>query len=289
MMSTWNRMGAGWRLRIVHETGFSYDGEARASCNEARLTPPTLSRQNVLMSEVRIEPHAARWRYQDYWGNEVVTFQLDQPHRDLKVTAESIVETSEAKGHEGAMDWKALRSDNVTDLMNELLVPTQRTAPPVDLAALVASRIEGLSPHDAADAISEIVRETLTYTAGATGVQTSAAEATAVGRGVCQDFSHLALGLLRSVGIPARYVSGYLYPDISAEIGDSGLGESHAWVEYFAGEWTAIDPTNGSPVGPRHVVVARGRDYGDAAPLIGIYHGAPSTALGVVVHISRVA
>ena len=95
--------------------------------------------------------------------------------------------------------------------------------------------------------------------------------------------------MLRSVGIPARYVSGYLYPRVDAAIGDTVAGQSHAWVEWWTGEWTGFDPTNGSSVDKGHVLVARGRDYGDVTPLKGVYHGAPSTELGVTVEITRLA
>jgi transglutaminase-like putative cysteine protease len=131
------------------------------------------------------------------------------------------------------------------------------------------------------------VRSTVEYEPGSTGVRTSAQEAWSLRKGVCQDIAHLSVGMLRSVGIPARYVSGYLYPKADAEVGQAVAGQSHAWIEWWAGEWTAFDPTNGSLAGPRHVLVARGRDYADVTPLKGVYHGAPSTGLGVTVEITR--
>jgi transglutaminase-like putative cysteine protease len=95
--------------------------------------------------------------------------------------------------------------------------------------------------------------------------------------------------LLRGVGIPARYVSGYLHPRADAQIGETVEGQSHAWVEWWCGGWEGYDPTNGAATGPRHVVVARGRDYADVPPLKGIYHGAPSSYLGVTVEVTRLA
>jgi transglutaminase-like putative cysteine protease len=120
-------------------------------------------------------------------------------------------------------------------------------------------------------------------------VRTSAQDAWQLRKGVCQDIAQLTAGLLRAVGIPARYVSGYLYPRSDAEVGDTVAGQSHAWVEWFTGDWEAFDPTNGTTVGKRHVIVARGRDYADVTPLKGVYHGAPSTDLGVTVEITRLA
>ena len=95
--------------------------------------------------------------------------------------------------------------------------------------------------------------------------------------------------MLRSIGIPARYVSGYLHPNAEAEIGRTVAGESHAWVEWWDGDWIGYDPTNGKPVGEQHVLVARGRDYDDVAPLKGIYSGPRSAELGVRVEVTRLA
>src|SRR5205085_2787593 len=124
---------------------------------------------------------------------------------------------------------------------------------------------------------------------GATGVHTSAMEAWAERKGVCQDLAHLTVGLLRALGLPARYVSGYLHPIADADIRATVNGQSHAWVEWWDGDWTPYDPTNGKPVSLEHVVVARGRDYGDVPPHKGIYSGASATALGVQVEVTRLA
>jgi transglutaminase-like putative cysteine protease len=124
---------------------------------------------------------------------------------------------------------------------------------------------------------------------GTTGVQTGAQEAFDQGQGVCQDIAHLAVSLLREAGLPARYVSGYLFPNPDAAPGDEVTGQSHAWVEYWTGEWVACDPTNDDSVGPRHVVVAAGRDYADVPPLKGIYQGAPSRTMAVTVTLTRLA
>jgi transglutaminase-like putative cysteine protease len=124
---------------------------------------------------------------------------------------------------------------------------------------------------------------------GSTGVRTDAQEAWDQGQGVCQDIAHVTVALLRAAGLPARYVSGYLHSDPAAEPGQTAVGESHAWVEYWAGSWRALDPTSGASVRERHVVVARGRDYADIPPLKGSYHGAPTSALDVTVEVTRLA
>jgi transglutaminase-like putative cysteine protease len=101
--------------------------------------------------------------------------------------------------------------------------------------------------------------------------------------------AHVTVALMRATGLPARYVSGYLHPDPKAQPGSTAVGQSHAWVEYWAGSWSALDPTSGAPVGERHVVVARGRDYADVPPLKGIYHGPPESAMDVTVQVTRLA
>ena len=134
----------------------------------------------------------------------------------------------------------------------------------------------------------EAVRNQISYTPGATNVSTTAGQAWASGVGVCQDFTHAMLSILRALRIPARYVSGYLHSEEEA-MGMTVTGESHAWVEYWDHGWHAIDPTNNRAVGAAHVVVARGRDYGDVPPLKGIYAGGKSGSLGVTVEITQIA
>jgi transglutaminase-like putative cysteine protease len=104
---------------------------------------------------------------------------------------------------------------------------------------------------------------------------------------VCQDFAHVTLAMLRAVGLPARYVSGYLHPAAEAEVGETMTGESHAWVEFWAGNWVAADPTSLAEVGARHVLLARGRDYADVRPLSGVYSGPAAEHFGVTVEVTR--
>lgn len=126
------------------------------------------------------------------------------------------------------------------------------------------------------------------YVPGSTGVHTSAEAAWEVRQGVCQDMAHLSVGLLRRLGVPARYVSGYLQPRADLPVGESVTGESHAWVEWWAGDWRAWDPTNGRPVGADHVVVGRGRDYDDVPPR-GVHSGPGGGELVVSVEFTRLA
>ena len=278
-----------WRLRIKHVTGFTYAGTAHASYNEARMTPQNVTGQNTLFSQVECNPGATTWRYRDYWGTQVTVFDLQRPHQQLKVTASSLVETSERPVPSDSLDWEGLRQPSTSDTYLEYLTPTELTAIDADLVATAADLAGGRAPHDAALAIADWVRSQVEYVPGSTEVRTSARQAWAQRKGVCQDMAHLTLGMLRSVGVPARYVSGYLYPKRDASVGDTVAGQSHAWVEWWSGDWAGFDPTNGLIPGHRHVIVAQGRDYTDVTPLKGVYHGARSTGLGVTVELTRLA
>jgi transglutaminase-like putative cysteine protease len=281
--------GDGWRLRIKHVTGFTYGGTAYASYNEARMTPLTVPGQNTLFSQVECTPGATTWRYRDYWGTAVTVFDLQRAHQQLKVTASSLVETADAEPSSSEpLSWDRLHNESTVDTYLEYLTPTALTAVDSSLRDTAAALVSD-SPADTAHAIAEWVRANVEYQPGSTGVRTSAQEAWALRKGVCQDIAQLTAGMLRRVGIPARYVSGYLYPRSAASVGDTVAGQSHAWVEWYTGEWSGFDPTNGSRIGKRHVIVARGRDYADVTPLKGVYHGAPASDLGVTVEITRLA
>jgi transglutaminase-like putative cysteine protease len=279
----------GWRLRIKHVTGFTYAGTAHASYNEARMTPLTVPGQTTLFSQVECTPGAITWRYLDYWGTQVTVFDLQRPHQQLRVTATSLVETVDRAAGEGTLDWDTLRLESIMDPHVEILAATTLTTIDEELAGVAADLAEGLSPTQAAYAVAAWVQTNVEYEPGSTGVRTSAQEAWSLRKGVCQDIAHLTLGMLRSLGIPARYVSGYLYPKSNGGVGDTIAGQSHAWVEWWCGDWTGFDPTNGVPAGLRHVIVAKGRDYADVTPLKGVYHGAAGTGLGVTVEITRLA
>jgi transglutaminase-like putative cysteine protease len=276
-----------WRIAIRHRSGYHYTGRATSSYNEARITPLTTDRQTVIEALVKVSPPVATMRYVDYWGTLVDVFDVQQPHTEMVVTGTSIVETSEWQGPMSTLDWDTLAGDEVRDRFAELLAPTVRVPITGEVMETATALAQGLSPIDACQAATEWVRSRLLYQPGTTDASTSAIEALRRGSGVCQDFVHLSLALLRAMGIPARYTSGYLHPSPDAVMGDTVEGQSHAWLEAWTGDWQAFDPTNGGKVGERHVIVGRARDYADVSPLKGIYHGAPSTALGVSVELTR--
>jgi transglutaminase-like putative cysteine protease len=281
----------GWRLRIEHTTRVKYAGPVLTSFNEARMTPLTLPTQITLEARVTAGPGVPVWTYSDYWGTYVSVFDLPDPHDGLLIRAVATVETEgpAAVPAEGRLDWERLRAAGSEGRLLEFLLPTRLTTVTPEIVAVVTGDLRNVSPAEAAEAISSRVRERVSYMPGATGVRTGALEAWNKGQGVCQDMAHVTVALMRAAGLPARYVSGYLHPDTKAKPGSIAVGQSHAWVEYWAGSWAALDPTSGAPVGERHVVVARGRDYADVPPLKGIYHGPPESAMDVTVEVTRLA
>ena len=282
----------GWRLRIEHTTRVTYSGPVLTSFNEARMTPLTLPTQTTTDARVTAGPGAPVWTYNDYWGSYVSVFELPEAHDGLLIRATATVETEPFPGIPAAQarpSWAELRGQAPEGRLLEFLLPTPLTTVTAEIQHAAMSGISGLDPDEAAAAISARVREHVTYMPGATGVRTDAQEAWDKGQGVCQDMAQLTVALLRAAGLPARYVSGYLHPDVHAEPGRIAVGQSHAWVEYWAGSWIPLDPTSGAEVGQRHVVVARGRDYTDVPPLKGIYHGPPDSDMEVTVEVTRLA
>jgi transglutaminase-like putative cysteine protease len=278
-----------WRLRVVHSTGYAYKSPATASFNEARLTPRSDNRQNVILSRVETVPATRSYRYIDYWGTAVTAFDLHAPHTELEVTASSVVETDKPEPPDKKVTWEELAAETVVDQFDEVLAPTHYT-PMSNRLHRVGEKIAKYNEPDAAViAAAEWVQSELDYVPGTTGVHSSALDALREGKGVCQDFAHLTLALLRGMGIPARYVSGYLHPRRKAVVGDTVDGQSHAWIQAWTGAWWNYDPTNDKEINEQYVSVGVGRDYGDVSPLKGIYSGGGSTDLDVVVEVTRLA
>jgi transglutaminase-like putative cysteine protease len=284
------------RLRVTHSTGYRYDGEVTASYNEARMLPMSGERQLVLHAALDVQPVSSHHQYTDYWGTRVLAFDVLNAHRELTITASSLVEVLEAPHPATSLGWDELtaaveRSGECVQQLRQ----TELTAPPESLVAAAQDAASSArsggddDPCAVARAIVGVVSEGMAYVSGVTGVRTTAAEAWDSRSGVCQDIAHVAIGALRSAGIPARYVSGYLHPKAEAAIGETVTGESHAWVEWFCGTWHGYDPTNRIDIGDRHVRVGHGRDYTDVTPLRGVYAGSGGSELFVSVSITREA
>ncbi|RKS92931.1 transglutaminase-like putative cysteine protease [Microbacterium sp. AG790] len=279
------------RLRIEHTTGFAYQGDVGASYNEARMLPISTDSQFVLSSQLDIDPSTSVNYYLDYFGTRVAAFDVLAGHRSLEITARSLVEVRPRPLEFPELSWERLAAESVRSIGTvEMLGQSTRTSPHPEVAELardIAARHD--EPARAALEIATAVGDAMEYMHGITGVHSTGAEAWVERKGVCQDITHITLGALREVGIPARYVSGYLHPQPDAEVGVPVTGESHAWVEWFSGGWQGFDPTNNAEIGDRHVLVGRGRDYNDVPPLRGVYAGPFKSNLHVKVAITREA
>ena len=279
------------RLRIEHVTGFAYSGDVGASYNEARMLPGSTDTQFVLSSQLEIEPTTSVNHYTDYFGTRVAAFDVLAGHSALSITARSLVEVRPRPIDFVDISWDRVIREGARSIPTvEMLGQTGRTAPHAEVAEIARSiAAQHENPGRAAHAIAEAIGDAMEYMPGITGVHSTGAEAWTARKGVCQDIAHITLGALREVGIPARYVSGYLHPNAHPELGVATPGESHAWVEWFAGDWQGFDPTNRIEIGDRHVLVGRGRDYNDVPPLRGVYAGPFKSELHVQVRITREA
>jgi transglutaminase-like putative cysteine protease len=278
-----------WRMRVVHSTGYAYKSPVTASFNEARLTPRSDSRQNVILNRVETVPATRSYRYVDYWGTAVTTFDLHAPHTELEVTSSSVVETDRGEVPEKRVSWDDLSSEPVIDRFDEVLSPTKYTPASRRIARVGQKIAKDHDPFEAIVAAANWAHSELDYVPGTTGVHSSGIDALREGKGVCQDYAHLTLILLRSMGIPARYVSGYLHPRTDAPVGDTIDGQSHAWIQAWTGGWWHYDPTNDADINEQYISVGVGRDYSDVSPLKGVYSGEGSTDLDVIVEITRLA
>lgn len=270
------------RLSIEHVTGFSYSSPVGASYNEARMTPVSDAGQTVWSSRVSIDPSPWSYTWTDYWGTGVTTFEIHEPHERMTVASHAVVDT-----HGDTVEWdterRVLREDlgwsalqDTQDAMTEFLVVRERTRPSPEMIAALDIVDSSQPPRLTALDVCQLISDHLVYEPGSTAVSSNAAEVWAGSRGVCQDFSHVAVGMLRHLGIPARYVSGYLHPQGRSATNEPVIGESHSWVEWWCGQWVAFDPTSMGRITEDYVRVGHGRDYADVPPLRGTYSGGES-------------
>jgi transglutaminase-like putative cysteine protease len=285
------------RYHLVHVTEFRYDGPVSESYNEVRLRPLHDEKQSCISFRLTTSPASRSEAYRDAFGNWVHQFNILAEHRHLRVEAESVVLAHDPVAN-GAVSISLSSLDaQRDDLYEEYFDFLAATAyvphlPQLRDLAGAAEEASGGSVAGFAQAASELIHARFQYVKGATHVHSSIEDSLALGAGVCQDFAHLMLGLVRMRGLPGRYVSGYLVPQRTAEPSASleevmGGQASHAWVEvYLPGSgWIALDPTLGAPVGLRHVRIAYGRDYGDVAPVLGVYKGHAGQRLSVDVRV----
>jgi transglutaminase-like putative cysteine protease len=285
------------RFRLVHTTEFLYDGPVSESYNEVRLRPLHDERQSCLSFKLTTAPASRGTAYRDAYGNWVHQFNVLPEHHRLKVEAESVVLSHEPP--RSAPDATTLadldrNNHHVEEEYFDFMAPTGYVP---HLAALQEIIEDAEARSDGtvggfAQAASDAIHEKFRYVKGATHVHSSIEDSLTIGAGVCQDFAHVMLGVMRMRGIAGRYVSGYLVPGAAAapdarQEDVIGGQASHAWVEVLMPNqsWMPFDPTLGKPVGLRHIRIAYGRDYGDVAPVRGVYKGHAGQRLSVDVRV----
>jgi transglutaminase-like putative cysteine protease len=270
------------RFRIRHVTRFAYDQPAYESHNEVRLAPRPSPGQRTLGFRLEVIPRAAVIEYRDAFGNTVHALSVHEPHRELVVVADSLVERIAPRTSDVPhlpfsefLAGDAIRSQQEYDYLH-----SSRYVP---LSEALKKFFWLARPH-MNEPVAEYtarsvawIRDQFSYEPGATHVHSDVDHVLRAGAGVCQDFAHLGIGLLRLAGIPARYVSGYLAPRVGPKV-DRPLGEqaTHAWVEAHIPDtgWIGYDPTHGCLTTDHHIRVAVGRDYADVTPLRGVYRSA---------------
>lgn len=279
------------RLKIHHRTRYHYSEAVAENYNEVRLQPVSNSTQECHSFQLATVPEARIERYHDLHFNLVDHFYLSDPHADLDIIAQSEVTTQARAMDPATMRFPIARLDECVSMERcyDFLQRSEYVSLGVEVWRFAKDAIA--SEEDAIQAtiaIMQRIHREFTYDGEATNVNTHMLEALSRRRGVCQDFAHVMLGACRSIGIPARYVSGYLY--VGAEKMLRGDLASHAWVEVFLPgiDWLGFDPTNNCPVDQHHVKIAIGRDYADAAPVRGNFKGRALQEMAVEVSLERI-
>ena len=284
------------RYHLLHVTEFVYDGPVSESYNEVRLRPMHDDNQSCLSFRLTTAPASPAFSYRDALGNWVHQVNILPVHSHLRVQAESVVLTHDVSPPSSFMQLSELeeRREELSDEFYDMLSPGKYVPHLPELNPLIAEAEACCDGTVAgfAQRASDLIHERFQYVKGATHVNSSIADSLHLGAGVCQDFAHLLLGVLRKRGIPARYVSGYLVPhnenNPAAKLEEVIGGQaSHAWAEAYIPDagWMPLDPTLGKPVGMRHVRIAYGRDYSDVAPVRGVYKGHAGQRLSVDVSV----
>ena len=279
-------------LRIKHTTRFFYSHPVTDSHSELRLMPVSDERQNRLEYRLQISPSARVFQF-DSPSGAIQNFNLREPHEELRITAESRVDSLLSNPFEGLNmevdDWNYYRSGEARAAAPDYLTETRLVPhePAVTELAEDAMRWDGKSVGCFLLALNKLLFNLIKYDKDATTVHTTLAEILEERRGVCQDFAHLMLAVCRSQGIPARYVSGYLLslPGDGTMHADQAM---HAWVEclFPDGLWRGFDPTNNLMANHHYVKVHVGRDYQDVAPTRGIYRGNGDEKMLVAVKVT---
>lgn len=291
------------RFKIRHLSHYSYANPASESFMEVRLAAQTNQRQRLLARTLKVQPQCTVYAYNDYFGNLAEHFSVPHRHEQLRIEADTLVETLEWEPPRAVLDVSVSESRqlfrsrplDLYDFLNESEAITFTQEINREANRLVRS---GDSLGEAVMRLLGWIHAEVRYIPGSTRIDTRPAEVLARRQGVCQDMAQLMIAILRSAEIPARYVCGYIETEQQRRASEEpampaliGFAESHAWVEVGlpGGAWWGLDPTNKCPAGLRHVVVSTGRDYLDTTPTRGVFKGSSAQMLKVSVEMRRVA
>lgn len=277
---------------ILHKTRFRYSALVSEHMTEVRMCPRSEGMQRCLQFELKTTPGATIHSYLDYYGNRVHHFDIPAQHRLLTITAEAIVVFTAPPSLPTALAadaWAELDALTAAEDFWDFMTPSHFARPTPLLDGLAAElRVERRAdPLTVLRELTERMYNTFDYVPQSTSVDSPIDEALAARQGVCQDYAHIMIALLRRIRIPARYVSGYLFHRVEDK-DRSAQDATHAWVEALLPGlgWVGFDPTNNLVAGDRHIRAAVGRDYADVPPTRGIYKGRAESSLEVGVKVA---
>jgi transglutaminase-like putative cysteine protease len=278
---------------IRYLTEYAYDTDVVDNLNALRVKPLGNGRQRCDEFGVRLTPEVRLHHHTDYFGTEVVEFEISRPHRHLSIDVRARVSTK-APPEPPRATWQALADLGYREAGGEFLLQTDDAPEHPVLQDLLRATRAAASPLAAVTLTSELIPDRFEYRQGATYVDSRVQDLLEAGAGVCQDFVHLGLALLRRHGIAARYVSGYLFTAGSGNGQESVEVDTHAWLEALlpvadGGDpiWVGADPTNRVLAGETHVKIGHGRHYADIAPIKGVYRGPAGAKLSASVTMTR--
>lgn len=276
-------------FRILHVTRYEYDRPVRESLNEIRIYPYPNDTQEVLQHDLVISTHPEVHVFTDYWGNKTGVFNVLTPHQVLAIESRLLVRTTAPSqltiNFHSTFEQLEGEMEHQLQLLELASPDSLQTKSSETIAGIVQTlHTPGRSVASVVEGCSEYIFKYFKYIKGITDVETTTDEILEKGAGVCQDFAHLMLQILRSCRIPSRYVSGYICPNKN---GMRGEGATHAWVEaWIPGYgWAGIDPTNNIWVTNKHVMLSVGRNFNDCSPVRGAFKGPARQTLSVYVSI----
>lgn len=278
-------------LEVVHRTRFDYNSPVNLSQDELRMSPVDTGLQRVLKHEIEVAPAVPTTHHHDHFGNLVYHFNILEPHDYLEIAGRSLVETTNtiSCGPKAAPDPRPYHERWIEFLSWSPGVPSLKEYDAVPLNQEIDMRMAELEFGHALYELARYFYRTFRYDPDVTHVHSSPKELFEHGGGVCQDMAHAMIGVLRRHGIPARYVSGYIFEPGKGEIGERlrGASATHAWVQVWHDGygWMGIDPTNDKLVDWQYVRTAVGRDYFDVQPMKGVFVGNVEQKLDVSVHV----